>query len=126
MRLAFRPDPEGYGIVLGAPRLVRAWSQERLILTCQQSDVTLDLLALTLMEKPILGSIFGSATMRVDVPKLLKLYRDSQLGLDSMITTTTSSATSTWAIWTCETERTSAVCSSATTYRNGSTRSIRR
>ena len=53
-----------------------------------ETDVTLSLVDLTLMEKQIVGSIFGSANMRADIPKLLKLYRDGQLDLDSMITTT--------------------------------------
>jgi S-(hydroxymethyl)glutathione dehydrogenase/alcohol dehydrogenase len=47
-----------------------------------ETDVTLSLVDLTLMEKQIVGSLFGSANMRADIPKLLKL------DLDSMITTT--------------------------------------
>ena len=50
--------------------------------------VKLSLLDLTLMEKQIVGSIFGSANMRADIPKLLKLYRDGQLDLDAMVTAT--------------------------------------
>jgi S-(hydroxymethyl)glutathione dehydrogenase/alcohol dehydrogenase len=53
-----------------------------------ESNVTLSLLDLTLSEKQIVGSIFGSANFRSDIPKLLKLYRDGQLDLDNMITTT--------------------------------------
>jgi NDMA-dependent alcohol dehydrogenase len=53
-----------------------------------ETDVTLSLVDLTLMEKQIVGSLFGTANMRADIPKLLKLYRDGQLDLDSMITTT--------------------------------------
>jgi hypothetical protein len=75
------------------------------------------------MEKPILGSIFGSATMRVDVPKLLELYHESQLGLDSMITTTYKLGDINLGCQDMRDGRTSAACSSATTYRNGSTRS---
>jgi Zn-dependent alcohol dehydrogenase len=51
-------------------------------------DVTLNLMQLTLLEKQIVGSIFGSANIHADIPKLLKLYRDGQLDLDSMITNT--------------------------------------
>ena len=40
------------------------------------------------MEKQIVGSIFGSANIHSDIPKLLKLYREGQLDLDSMITNT--------------------------------------
>ena len=34
------------------------------------------------------ASDFGSANMRSDIPKLLQLYRNGQLDLDSMITNT--------------------------------------
>jgi S-(hydroxymethyl)glutathione dehydrogenase/alcohol dehydrogenase len=51
-------------------------------------DVTLNLMQLTIMEKQIVGSIFGSANIHSDIPKLLKLYREGQLDLDSMITNT--------------------------------------
>ena len=53
-----------------------------------ETDVTMNLLMLTIMEKQVVGSIFGSANIRSDIPKLLKLYRDGQLDLDSMITRT--------------------------------------
>jgi Zn-dependent alcohol dehydrogenase len=53
-----------------------------------EDSVTLSLLDLTIMEKQIVGSIFGSANFRSDIPKLLKLYRDGQLDLDAMVTNT--------------------------------------
>jgi S-(hydroxymethyl)glutathione dehydrogenase/alcohol dehydrogenase len=53
-----------------------------------EMDVTMNLMQLTIMEKQVVGSIFGSANIHSDIPKLLKLYRDGQLDLDSMITTT--------------------------------------
>jgi S-(hydroxymethyl)glutathione dehydrogenase/alcohol dehydrogenase len=53
-----------------------------------ESDVTMNLMYLTIMEKQVVGSIFGSANIHSDIPKLLKLYRDGQLDLDSMITNT--------------------------------------
>jgi S-(hydroxymethyl)glutathione dehydrogenase/alcohol dehydrogenase len=53
-----------------------------------ERTASLNLLDLTLMEKQVVGSIFGSGNMRSDIPKLLKLYRDGQLDLDSMITNT--------------------------------------
>jgi NDMA-dependent alcohol dehydrogenase len=53
-----------------------------------EMDVALNLMHLTIMEKQIVGSIFGSANIHSDIPKLLKLYRDGQLDLDSMITST--------------------------------------
>src|SRR5215469_3122210 len=53
-----------------------------------EMDVTMNLMQLTIMEKQVVGSIFGSANIHSDIPKLLKLYRDGQLDLDSMITST--------------------------------------
>jgi S-(hydroxymethyl)glutathione dehydrogenase/alcohol dehydrogenase len=48
--------------------------------------VTLSLTWLTLMEKQIVGTIFGSGNMRYDIPHLMKLYDQGQLDLDNMIT----------------------------------------
>jgi Zn-dependent alcohol dehydrogenase len=53
-----------------------------------EQNVNLSLLDLTITEKQIVGSIFGSANFRSDIPKLLKLYRDGQLDLDGLITST--------------------------------------
>ncbi len=47
-----------------------------------ETDVTLNLCDLTLMEKQIVGSIFGSANIHYDIPQLLQLYREGQLDLD--------------------------------------------
>jgi NDMA-dependent alcohol dehydrogenase len=51
-----------------------------------ETDVTLSLCDLTLMEKQIVGTIFGSANIRYDIPHLLQLYRLGQLDLDNMVT----------------------------------------
>ena len=53
-----------------------------------EMDVTINLMQLTILEKQIVGSIFGSANIHADIPKLLKIYRDGQLDLDSMVTNT--------------------------------------
>ena len=53
-----------------------------------ETDVTMNLMMLTIYEKQVVGSIFGSANIHSDIPKLLKLYRNGQLDLDSMITNT--------------------------------------
>jgi len=53
-----------------------------------ENDVNLNLCSLTLLEKQIVGSIFGSANIRYDIPKLLELYRQGQLDLDGMVTNT--------------------------------------
>ncbi|MDH4144709.1 MAG: NDMA-dependent alcohol dehydrogenase [Acidimicrobiia bacterium] len=52
------------------------------------NDVTLNLFELTLMEKQLVGSIFGSANPRRDIPRLLKMYQEGKLKLDELITKT--------------------------------------
>jgi S-(hydroxymethyl)glutathione dehydrogenase/alcohol dehydrogenase len=51
-------------------------------------QANVSLLDLTLMEKQIVGSLFGSANPRADIPKLLDLYRQGQLDLDALVTRT--------------------------------------
>ena len=53
-----------------------------------ETDVTLSLTWLTLLEKQIVGTIFGSANIRYDIPHLLRLYDQGQLDLDTMVTRT--------------------------------------
>ena len=53
-----------------------------------ETDVKMSMIDLTLMEKRLVGTIFGSANIRYDIPKLCELYRDGQLDLDGMITRT--------------------------------------
>jgi NDMA-dependent alcohol dehydrogenase len=43
---------------------------------------------LTLFEKQIIGSLFGSANIRKDIPALLELYTQGQLDLDTLVTNT--------------------------------------
>jgi len=43
---------------------------------------------LTLLEKSLVGSIFGSANPRYDIPRLMELYTQGQLDLDGMVTRT--------------------------------------
>jgi NDMA-dependent alcohol dehydrogenase len=49
-------------------------------------QVSMSLLDLTLMEKQVVGSLFGSANPRADIPRLLQLYREGQLDLDGLVT----------------------------------------
>ncbi len=51
-------------------------------------DVKASFLDLTLMEKQIHGSLFGSGNPRYDIPKLIGLYREGQLDLDGLVTRT--------------------------------------
>jgi NDMA-dependent alcohol dehydrogenase len=53
-----------------------------------ETDVSLNLFNLTLLEKQLVGSIFGSANPRRDVPHLLRLYQEGKLKLDELITRT--------------------------------------
>ncbi len=43
---------------------------------------------LTVFEKQLIGSLFGSANPRRDIPKLLELYTQGQLDLDGLVTRT--------------------------------------
>ena len=43
---------------------------------------------MTMMEKQLRGSLFGSANIRKDIPQLLELYTQGQLDLDTLVTNT--------------------------------------
>jgi len=51
-------------------------------------QVSMSALDLTLMEKQVVGSLFGSANPRVDIPRLLGLYAGGQLKLNELVTRT--------------------------------------
>jgi S-(hydroxymethyl)glutathione dehydrogenase/alcohol dehydrogenase len=51
-------------------------------------NVSMSLLDLTLYQKQLVGSIFGSANPRADIPRLLGLYMAGQLKLDELVTKT--------------------------------------
>lgn len=51
-----------------------------------QDQAAVNLFQLAMWNKEIKGTIFGSLNPRVDIPKLLGLYRDGQLMLDELIT----------------------------------------
>ncbi len=53
-----------------------------------EMSANMSLLDLTLMEKQVVGSLFGSGNPRADIPKLLNLYRQGQLDLDGLVTKT--------------------------------------
>jgi len=50
------------------------------------TEVTLNLAMLTLMQKNLQGSIFGGGNPQFDIPELLTLYQLGQLNLDDMVT----------------------------------------
>ena len=51
-----------------------------------QTEASINLFELAMMNKEIKGTIFGSLNPRADIPKLLSLYREGQLKLDELIT----------------------------------------
>lgn len=53
-----------------------------------QAEVNLSLFELTLFQKELRGTLFGSANPRADIPLLLGLYRDGRLRLDELVTRT--------------------------------------
>ncbi len=53
-----------------------------------EMTANVNLLDVTLMEKQIVGSLFGSGNPRADIPKLANLYREGQLDLDGLVTRT--------------------------------------
>jgi len=53
-----------------------------------EMDVTVNLCDLTLMEKQIVGSIFGSGSAQYAIPKILELHREGQFDLGAMVTAT--------------------------------------
>jgi S-(hydroxymethyl)glutathione dehydrogenase/alcohol dehydrogenase len=42
----------------------------------------------TLYEKQVIGSLFGSANPKADIPRILSLYQAGQMKLDELITKT--------------------------------------
>lgn len=52
------------------------------------TQVTLSLFELTLLQKRLQGAIFGGVGPRSQIPKLLELYRAGQLDLDGLVTKT--------------------------------------
>ncbi|HEX3567422.1 MAG TPA: alcohol dehydrogenase, partial [Acidimicrobiales bacterium] len=53
-----------------------------------EMDVLMNLADLTLSQKELVGSLFGGANPREDIPRLLDLYRAGKLQLDEMVTQT--------------------------------------
>ncbi|GAB7146130.1 NDMA-dependent alcohol dehydrogenase [Mycobacterium riyadhense] len=51
------------------------------------TQVTLNLALLTLLQKNLQGTIFGGGNPQYDIPKLLAMYKAGKLNLDDMVTT---------------------------------------
>ncbi|TCN49875.1 S-(hydroxymethyl)glutathione dehydrogenase/alcohol dehydrogenase [Rhodococcus sp. SMB37] len=54
----------------------------------RDTEVTMSLFELTLLQKRVQGAIFGGVGPRSQIPKLLELYRNDQLELDGLVTKT--------------------------------------
>ena len=57
------------------------------VASIEATEVTMSLFELTLMQKELVGSIFGGSNPRRDIPRLLRLYKEGKLKLDELITT---------------------------------------
>ena len=81
----------GSGELMGAALAITA-KRGRVVVTnihpALEFSASMSLLDLTLMEKQVVGSLFGSANPRADIPKLLELYGDGSLDLDGLVTQT--------------------------------------
>jgi Zn-dependent alcohol dehydrogenase len=53
-----------------------------------EESVSMSALDLVLMEKRVIGSLFGTANPRYHIPKLLSLYASGHLKLDELATRT--------------------------------------
>jgi NDMA-dependent alcohol dehydrogenase len=54
----------------------------------QEGSISIPAVFLTVYEKQLIGSLFGSANPRKDIPKLLELYTQGLLDLDGLVTKT--------------------------------------
>ena len=73
-----------------APALTLIGKRGKVVVTAighpEQMEIKANLFELTLYEKQILGSLFGSSNPRHDIPRLLEMYRSGQLKLDELVT----------------------------------------
>jgi S-(hydroxymethyl)glutathione dehydrogenase/alcohol dehydrogenase len=53
-----------------------------------EGSIQVPAIMLTMMEKQLRGSLFGSANIRKDIPQLFELYLQGQLNLDDLVTQT--------------------------------------
>jgi Zn-dependent alcohol dehydrogenase len=72
------------------PALGLVGKRGRVVITAighpDEMSISTNLFELTLYEKQIRGSLFGSSNAQHDIPRLLELYRLGQLKLDELIT----------------------------------------
>ncbi|BBX65322.1 putative zinc-type alcohol dehydrogenase AdhD [Mycobacterium saskatchewanense] len=70
--------------------LAMAGKRGRVVVTnlhnAMENEVSLNAIDLVLYEKQLRGSLYGSANPRVDIPRLLDLYRHGKIKLDNLVT----------------------------------------
>ena len=82
--------------VIGLPKTVRqsfdslAKRGEAIVLgvTPLETEVSIPVMPLIFEEKVLKGSVYGSSRPRIDIPKLMNLYRAGKLKLDELVTRT--------------------------------------
>jgi S-(hydroxymethyl)glutathione dehydrogenase/alcohol dehydrogenase len=81
----------GSGELLAAALAITA-KRGRVVITnihpALETSANISLLDLTLLEKQVVGSLFGSGNPRSDIPKILELYHRGQIDLDGLVTKT--------------------------------------
>jgi S-(hydroxymethyl)glutathione dehydrogenase/alcohol dehydrogenase len=81
----------GSGELLASALAITA-KRGRVVITnihpAMEMSANISLLDLMLMEKQVVGALFGSANPRADIPKLLELWSNGQLDLDGLVTKT--------------------------------------
>ena len=82
--------------VIGLPKTVRqsfdslAKRGEAIVLgvTPMETEVSIPVMPLIFEERVLKGSVYGSSRPRIDIPKLMNLYRAGKLKLDELLTRT--------------------------------------
>jgi S-(hydroxymethyl)glutathione dehydrogenase/alcohol dehydrogenase len=54
----------------------------------EETKADMSLFELTMYEKEVKGALFGSSNAQVEIPRILNLYRQGQVKLDELVTTT--------------------------------------
>jgi S-(hydroxymethyl)glutathione dehydrogenase / alcohol dehydrogenase len=56
--------------------------------TPMTAEVSVPIMSLVFEERVLTGSVYGSSRPRIDIPKLIALYRGGRLKLDELLTRT--------------------------------------
>src|SRR5699024_565493 len=77
-------------LIAQAMRMVakRGWLVVANIHRLAEREIAISMMDLTLMEKRIVGTMYGSGNPRGDIPKMLEMWSSGAVDLDSMVTRT--------------------------------------